>query len=133
MIVLGSLGIFCLLLGQQPSSDLKDLSERIDQDWSLMGKDSWTLECFNGSSGMFQTRFSESPTTRLRLLTSIINYVTLVTQSLQLGLAPKVAQDVNFRNGSTTHMTKTQLFPFRTGCPETCQDFRSSVETVGMG
>eukprot|EP00435_Cladocopium_sp_Y103_P056253 s282_g18.t4 len=72
VVLLGSFSIFlCLFLDQQPSSGLKGLSDRVEQDWRLMGK------------------------------------------------------DINFRNGSWKHMSKTKIFPFRTGCPEGCSNLRA--------
>ena len=40
----------------------------------------------------------------------------------------KMGKDLNFRNGTTKYMTKTKIFPFRTGCPEDCDGLRRAQE-----
>ena len=42
------------------------------------------------------------------------------------------AQDINFRNGSWKHMSKTKIFPFRTGCPEGCSKLRALGRNENM-
>ena len=42
------------------------------------------------------------------------------------------AQDINFRNGSWKYMSKTKIFPFRTGCPEGCSKLRALGRSENM-
>lgn len=38
-----------------------------------------------------------------------------------------MGKDINFRNGSLKYMSKTKIFPFRTGCPEGCSKLRAAA------